>query len=92
MKRSEIINQIMEQAKPYFLDLFQDRAEATNISVSFEVKLGFMSNSQLEAIADYVKENGMDVNVGHDLAGIYNQDRCFVPRIRTLAAVTPFIS
>jgi len=93
MNRKDLINQIMEKAGPYFRDLFSDdKSEAVNITASFEVRLGFMSNSQLEAIAGYVKENGMDVNVGHDLAGIYNQDRCFLPRIKALAEVTPYIS
>lgn len=91
MKRSEIINQITEKSDPYFADLFEGN-EAINVATTFEVRLGFLTNSQLEAILAYVNENGMDVNVGHDLAGIYNQDRCFVPRIRALAAVTPFIS
>lgn len=92
MDKQQLIDKIMESADPYFADLFDDADEAMDLCMNFEHNLHQLNTKQVKAIHDYVEETGMNVNVGHDMAGIVRKDRHFLPRIAALKEVTPYLS
>jgi hypothetical protein len=53
-------------------------------------KLGFMTKSQLEIMDN--KELKLNEHILHDLRGIYYQDKHFLPRIKALQKVVPYLT
>jgi hypothetical protein len=89
--KQEHISNIIDKADVFFAELFSP-GEAPAYSIRLEGALHRLTDEQVAAINDHVEEYGMNSSVGHDVFGIINKDRCFVPRIRALAEVTPFIA
>lgn len=52
--------------------------------------LGFMSDAQLEIMDN--KELDLNGHILHDLRGIYDRDKHFLPRIKALQKVTPYLT
>lgn len=82
-----------EYAKPFLAALFNDDKVATRATIRLTVMLELLPSEISDVVLDYCKKNGFDGNIGHDLNGLYNEDRCFLPRIKGLqrfAKWTPY--
>jgi hypothetical protein len=73
-----------EYAKPYLVSLFNDEKVAKSATTRLTVMLELLPSEISVAVLAYCKKNGFDGNIGHDLNGLYNEDRCFLPRIKAL--------
>lgn len=76
---------IDDYAKPYLERIFADSPnDVIHSAAHLITMLELLPSEVSEVVLDYCKKNGFDVNIGHDLNGLYNEDRCFLPRIKGL--------
>lgn len=87
--KQQHINNVMDRVREELRRLYSDDpVEAHFIGSAFLHNLETLTLAQLKVVDD------PDIDVGtisHDVAGIANQDRHFLPRIRALHRVTPYL-
>lgn len=87
--RHNHINAIMERFTKHISRLFGDSDEAVAVVAGFHRNLRQLTDEQI-AVLDNPK---LDMtSVSHDVRGIANKERHFLPRIDALKNVTPYLT
>jgi hypothetical protein len=87
--------QLSEQGKKDYMTVFHHIVKGMGDNTNHYIltcHLIELTEEQLSAFVEEIKDGARINDLCHDLNGIANREICFVPRLRKIDAVTEFIS
>lgn len=88
--RQRHINNLTDRWWGHINELFDDQVEIYNSDEGFRANLKKLTDEQIAVLDN--PDLDMSSQISHDVAGIANRERHFLPRIRALHDVTPYLT